>query len=63
VADAAGDAAGRAAAPAHDTVTAAMAAHATAPDGRTFRAIIDAEGMEGLKAARQAQWADPWLPT
>jgi hypothetical protein len=61
VADATGDAAGRVAARAHDTVTASMAAHATAPDGRTFRSIIDSEGMEGLKAARQKQYADPWL--
>ena len=63
VADAAGDAAGRVAALAHDTVTAAMAAHATAPDGRTFRAIIDGEGMEGVKAARLQQYTDPWLPS
>jgi enoyl-CoA hydratase/carnithine racemase len=61
VADAGGDAAGRLAARAHDAVTASMAAHATAPDGRTFRAVIDAEGMAGLKAARGAQYEEPWL--
>jgi enoyl-CoA hydratase/carnithine racemase len=61
VADASGEAAGRVAALAHDTVTASMAAHATAPDGRTFRSIIDTEGMQGMKAARQAQYAEPWL--
>ena len=38
-----------------------MAAHAQAPDGRTFRSIIDTEGMSGVKAAREAQYADPWL--
>jgi enoyl-CoA hydratase/carnithine racemase len=61
VADAAGDAAGRVAARGHDTVTSSMAAHALAPDGRTFRSIIDTEGMAGVKAARQAQYTDPWL--
>jgi len=61
VADAAGDASARVAARAHDTVTASMAAHARAPDGRTFRSIIDTEGMAGVKAARDEQYADPWL--
>jgi enoyl-CoA hydratase/carnithine racemase len=62
VADAAGDAAGRVAARAGDALTLGMAAHAQAPDGRTFRAILDAEGMAGMKAARQAQYEEPWLP-
>jgi enoyl-CoA hydratase/carnithine racemase len=62
VADASGDAAGRIAGRAHDTVTLSMAPWATAPDGRTFRSIIADEGMAGLKAARAAQWTDPWLP-
>jgi enoyl-CoA hydratase/carnithine racemase len=61
VGDAAGDAAARTAALAHDTLTLSMAAHATAPDGRTFRSILDAEGMDGLKAARAAQYESPWL--
>jgi enoyl-CoA hydratase/carnithine racemase len=61
VADAAGDAAGRLAAITADTVTASMAARATAPDGRTFRSILDTEGMAGLKAAREAQYREPWL--
>jgi enoyl-CoA hydratase/carnithine racemase len=60
-ADAAGDEAGRAAGLAHDAVTLSMAGHATAPDGRTFREIIAAEGMAGLKTARSAQYAEPWL--
>jgi 2-(1,2-epoxy-1,2-dihydrophenyl)acetyl-CoA isomerase len=61
VADVSGDAAGRAAGLAQDAVTLAMAKHATAPDGRTFRSIIAAEGMAGLKAAREAQYSEPWL--
>jgi enoyl-CoA hydratase/carnithine racemase len=63
VADASGDAAGRVAALAHDTVTLSMAALATAPDGRTFRSIIETEGMRGLKAARENQFSEPWLRT
>jgi enoyl-CoA hydratase/carnithine racemase len=61
VADAAGDAAGRVAAREGDAITLGMAAQAQAPDGRTFRAILDAEGMAGMKAARQAQYEEPWL--
>ena len=60
-ADAAGETAGRAAALAADTLTTSRAPHATAPDGRTFRSIIDEEGMNGLKAARNAQFSEPWL--
>ncbi len=61
VADASGEAAGRAAAVTHDVLTLSMAAHATAPDGRTFRSIIETEGMAGLKQARLAQYDTPWL--
>jgi enoyl-CoA hydratase/carnithine racemase len=61
VADAAGDSAARVTSIAYDAVTASMAAWVTAPDGRTFRSIIEAEGMEGLKAARDAQFREPWL--
>ena len=60
-ADAAGEAAARLAALAADARTTNRAAHATAPDGRTFRSIIDSEGMDGLKAARNAQFTEPWL--
>jgi enoyl-CoA hydratase/carnithine racemase len=60
-ADASGDEAGRAAGLAHDAVTLSMAGRATAPDGRTFRDIIAAEGMAGLKTARSAQYSEPWL--
>ena len=61
VADAAGDAAGRVAARTGDAVTLGMATQAQAPDGRTFRAILDSEGMAGMKAARQTQYEEPWL--
>jgi enoyl-CoA hydratase/carnithine racemase len=60
-ADASGEAAGRLAAVAHDAVTLSIAADATAPDGRTFRSILDTEGMAGLKVARAAQYTEPWL--
>jgi len=60
-ADAAGEAAARLAALAADTLTTNRAAHASAPDGRTFRSIIETEGMGGLKAARDAQFTEPWL--
>jgi enoyl-CoA hydratase/carnithine racemase len=60
-ADAAGDASAREAALGADSLTTNRAAYATAPDGRTFRSIIDTEGMVGLKAARAAQFTEPWL--
>jgi enoyl-CoA hydratase/carnithine racemase len=60
-ADAAGDAAARTAALDGDTATLLASGRATAPDGRTFRSIIDAEGMDGLKRARAAQYDTPWL--
>ncbi len=61
VADAAGDAAGRVADAAHSVVTLSNSARATAPDGRTFREIIDTEGVDGMKRARAAQYDTPWL--
>jgi hypothetical protein len=61
VADAGGDAASRVAALAHDTVTASMATHAAAPDGRTFQSIIEASGIDGMKAAQRQQFSEPWL--
>ena len=61
VADAAGDAAGRRVGLAHDVVTLANSASATAPDGRTFREILDTEGVDGLKRARNDQYTGPWL--
>ena len=61
VADASGEAAGRAASLDHDAVTLDRSAHATAPDGRTFREIIDTEGVDGMKRARAAQYDTSWL--
>ncbi len=60
-ADAGGAAAARAAAIDGDLATLLAADRAAAPDGRTFRSIIDTEGMDGLKRARAAQWDQPWL--
>jgi enoyl-CoA hydratase/carnithine racemase len=61
VADASGDVAGRATGLACDAVTLAASGRASAPDGRTFREIITAEGVEGLKRARAQQYSQPWL--
>jgi enoyl-CoA hydratase/carnithine racemase len=61
VADASGEAAGRLAARAHDAITLSMAGDAAAPDGRRFREILDDEGIPGMKAARAAQYTEPWL--
>jgi enoyl-CoA hydratase/carnithine racemase len=61
VADASGDASGRAAGLTHDAVTLTASVRACAPDGRTFREIIAAEGVEGLKRARAEQYREPWL--
>lgn len=61
VAEAGGDAAGRVAGMAADATTLANSGRATAPDGRTFREIIDRDGIAGLKAARSAQYDTPWL--
>jgi enoyl-CoA hydratase/carnithine racemase len=60
-ADAAGEANARAAALDGDTATLLAADRATAPDGRTFRSIIESEGMDGMKRARAAQYDSPWL--
>ncbi|HVU71422.1 MAG TPA: enoyl-CoA hydratase/isomerase family protein [Mycobacteriales bacterium] len=62
VADAADDPARRQAAIEHDAVTLDTAKRALAPDGRAFADIIATEGMRGLKAAREQQWTEPWLP-
>ena len=60
VADASGEQAARAAAVEHDALTLEAPGRATAPDGRTFRSIIDTEGMAGLKRARAMQYEHPW---
>ena len=61
IAEASGEAAGRLAGAARDVVTLSDSARAEAPDGRTFRQILDAEGMAGMKEARAAQYREPWL--
>jgi enoyl-CoA hydratase/carnithine racemase len=61
VADASGDAAGRDSGLLYDAATLAASGRASAPDGRTFREIIAAEGVEGLKRARAQQYEEPWL--
>lgn len=61
VADASGEADGRAAGDEHDLATLLASSRAPAPDGRTFREIVETEGVAGLKSARAAQWTDPWL--
>jgi enoyl-CoA hydratase/carnithine racemase len=61
IADASGDASGRLTAAARDVVTLSHSPHAKAPDGRTFAEIRGGEGMDGIKRAREAQYAGPWL--
>lgn len=61
VADAAGGRRARSTAVDCDADTLAASDRATAPDGRTFRQIIDAGGMDGLKQARADQYTEPWL--
>lgn len=46
---------------AHDALTLANSARATAPDGRNFRRILESEGVAGIKRARDQQWRVPWL--
>lgn len=62
VAEASGNAAGRVAGRAHDTLTKTMSAFAKAPDGRLFADILRAEGVQGMKAARDSQFKGGWLP-
>jgi enoyl-CoA hydratase/carnithine racemase len=59
--DAAGRSGARAAAIELDAETLDAADRAQAPDGRTFREILETEGMPGLKQAREAQYREPWL--
>ncbi len=63
--DAAADAGGatslRGAAMKADAHTLGLAALATAPDGRTFRSIIDSDGIAGMKAAQAQQYSENWL--
>ena len=38
-----------------------MTHEAAAPDGRRFEEILDNEGMQSFKAARDTQYGEPWL--
>jgi enoyl-CoA hydratase/carnithine racemase len=59
--EAAGRGAGRSIGRVHDALTRSMTHEATAPDGRRFEEIIENEGMQSLKAARDTQYGEPWL--
>jgi enoyl-CoA hydratase/carnithine racemase len=61
VAEASGDAAGRDRGLARDAATLVASARAQAPDGRTFREVVAAEGIDGIKRARAQQYEEPWL--
>ncbi len=61
VLESSGRAAGRVAGRAQDAITKTMSPVAKAPDGRFFEDILRAEGMAGLKAAREQQYVTPWL--
>ncbi len=62
VAEVTGRAAGRLVGRAYDALTKSMSGAARAPDGRYFEEILKAEGVEGLKRARDLQYRHPWLP-
>jgi enoyl-CoA hydratase/carnithine racemase len=57
----AGRGAGRSVGRLHDALTRSMTHAAAAPDGRTFEEILARDGMQSLKAARDTQYAQPWL--
>lgn len=59
--EAGGRAAGRIAGRAQDVVVRAQSNLAKAPDGRTFNDILAAEGVAGMKKARDSQFSDSWL--
>ena len=62
VAEASGRAAGRLVGRAHDAITKSMSPAARAPDGRRFEEILQTEGVDGLKRARESQYHGTWLP-
>jgi enoyl-CoA hydratase/carnithine racemase len=62
VAAAGGRAVGRMVGRPIDAMTKTMAQWACAPDGRRFADVLRSEGMDGLKAARDLQYRDAWLP-
>ncbi|MDY0013247.1 MAG: enoyl-CoA hydratase/isomerase family protein [Rhodocyclaceae bacterium] len=59
--DALGRSVGRLVGRAHDTITKSMSPLAKAPDGRCFQDILENEGMEAMKAARDTQFQGRWL--
>ncbi|ATE58758.1 enoyl-CoA hydratase/isomerase family protein [Thauera sinica] len=59
--DVMGRTAGRLVGRAIDTTTKGMGRFAQAPDGRTFEDILRAEGIEGMKKARDLQFKGAWL--
>lgn len=59
--DALGRSMGRLVGRAHDTITKSMSPEAKAPDGRRFQDILENEGMEAMKAARDTQFQGRWL--
>jgi hypothetical protein len=59
--EAAGRGAGRSIGRVHDVLTRSMTHEAAAPDGRKFEEILEKEGMQSLKAARDTQYGEPWL--
>jgi hypothetical protein len=38
-----------------------MTHEAAAPDGRRFEEILEQDGMQAFKAARDTQYGEPWL--
>jgi len=61
VAEATGRGIGRLVGRPFDAITKTMAQQARAPDGRRFEDILRAEGMDGLKKARDLQYKGAWL--
>lgn len=59
--EAAGRGAGRSLGRVHDVLTRTMTHEAAAPDGRRFEEILEKEGMQAFKAARDTQYGEPWL--
>jgi hypothetical protein len=59
--EAAGRGAGRSIGRAHDALTRSMTHEAAAPDGRRFEEILEQDGMQALKAARDTQYGESWL--
>lgn len=59
--DVMGRTAGRLVGRAIDTTTKGMGKFAQAPDGRLFEDILRAEGIAGMKAARDAQFKGAWI--